>query len=266
MKIQPFLHADLIDIDDLRPDDWQSLYPPYNFYLHSPFCHPIKVSIDDRLIGIGTTIVHGDTAWLAHIVVHPDYRNQQIGAKITQALIDSLQATPCETIYLKATEQGEPVYRKLGFEFETSYPFFRGGHIDVNTPITPNVKPFEDKFREALLTLDREVSGENRSYRLVEHFPKALIFEENGQLQGFYLPAFGDGLIIAKHPDAGIELMKERLKSNLTAILPIDNQIAIDFLQQHHYSEFRQAKRMRLGKKRPWQPENIFNRVAGKLG
>ncbi|MBL0009542.1 MAG: GNAT family N-acetyltransferase [Saprospiraceae bacterium] len=100
--------------------------PAIQFYITSDFCFPIKVSIDHKIAGTGTAIIHHDVAWLAHIIVHPDFRNQGIGKLITESLVKMAHAKSCDTLYLLATELGEPVYRKIGFETETEYLFFKG--------------------------------------------------------------------------------------------------------------------------------------------
>lgn len=125
MDIQNLEHIDINFISDLLPIGWEGVIPTIDSYININFCFPIKVSIDNKIVGIGTTIIHNETAWLAHIIVHPDYRNQRIGKIITQTLVDNSYSKDCETIYLLATELGEPVYKKIGFETETEYIVFK---------------------------------------------------------------------------------------------------------------------------------------------
>jgi len=105
MDRQPLELPDLELITALQPPDWPNIIPSIEFYIISTFCFPIKLIIDNKIVGIGTTIIHNDIAWLAHIIVHPEHRNQGIGKIITQTLVDSLQ-TKCDTIYLIATDLG----------------------------------------------------------------------------------------------------------------------------------------------------------------
>lgn len=60
--------------------------------------------------------------------------------------------------------------------------------------------------------------------------------------------------------------MKLRIRTENTARFPINNTSAINFLLDNNYKEVRTSKRMRLGEKRAWKPENIFNRISGGLG
>ena len=125
MNILTLENGDLNFIAELQPLGWQDIVPTIDFYTKSHFCLPIKVTIDKKIVAIGTAIVHNDIAWLAHIIVHPDNRNQGIGNLITKTLVENLESKRCDTIYLIATALGEPVYKKLGFETETDMYYSR---------------------------------------------------------------------------------------------------------------------------------------------
>ena len=124
MNIHPLKPDDLAHIPALLPPGWDTALPAIQFYTASDFCFPIKVSIDHKIVDTSTAIIHHEVAWLAHIIVHPDFRNQGIGKLITESLVKMAHAKSCDTLYLLATELGEPVYRKVGFETETEYLFF----------------------------------------------------------------------------------------------------------------------------------------------
>ena len=85
---------------------------------------PVKISIENKIIGIGTGIVFGNTAWLAHIIVNPEFRRRGIGRKIVIELLNIIKNTGCETVSLIATELGCPIYEKAGFIEQTKYAFF----------------------------------------------------------------------------------------------------------------------------------------------
>lgn len=266
MNIEIFTHADLSSLPLLQPPDWGDISIPLHFYCDSDFCFPIKVIKDNKMVGIGAAIIHGGVAWLGHIIVSPHYRNRGIGKIITQTLVDNCQSKNCETIYLIATDLGAPVYERIGFTTETNYLFFKDIAPGTFVSNTKNIVPFEEKRKEAIIDLDKKVSGEDRFLHLQEHIANSFLFIEADKLEGFYLPSFVEGHIIATTSTAGIELMKLRLMNHNHVVLPEDNLIAIDFLHQHNLRESKQAKRMILGKKRSWQPSCIYNRVAGNIG
>lgn len=266
MDIQNLEHIDINFISDFLPIGWEGVIPTIDSYTNSNFCFPIKVCIDKKIVGIGTTIIHNKTAWLAHIIVHPDYRNQSIGKVITQTLVDTSYSKDCETIYLLATELGEPVYKKIGFEMETEYIVFKSEGTNGTFMNSDNIVAINSGFKKQVSELDRQVSGEDRILLLEQNLSDGFLYLQDNEVQGFYLPNLGDGLIIATTNSVGQELMKLRLKSKGFASFPIDNLSAIEFMHQNNFNQVRTQKRMRLGKKRNWQPKNIYNRIGGNLG
>ncbi|MEP7232188.1 MAG: GNAT family N-acetyltransferase [Ginsengibacter sp.] len=258
--------SDLNSVTALQPEGWQDITPIICFYIKSSFCFPIKVTVEKKIAGIGIAIIHNDVAWLAHIIVHPDNRNKGIGKLITQFLVDEARAKDCDTIYLIATDLGEPVYKNLGFETETEYLFFKDIRPNESWRMSENIVAFADDFKTQVAGLDKQVSGEERLLHLAQYLEGAFVYLQNNVVEGFYLPAFGEGLIVANTTTAGIELMKLRLATKDNAAFPADNVSATAFMHQNNFKEFRRAKRMKLGIKREWQPESFYNRIGGNLG
>jgi len=268
MKIEILNNSDINLLNELQPSGWGTILPAHEFYTtNSNFCFPIRINNDLKIIGIGTAIIHNEVAWLGHIIVHPENRKQGIGKIITQSLINDSIAKNCDTIYLIATDLGAPVYSKVGFETETEYLFFKDIKIDKFWKISSNIIPFHPNHKVRIATIDRFISGEDRMFHLEKYLQDGFVYiNNNAVIEGFYLPTFGEGLISAKTKEAGIELIKMRLTNHENASFPKDNIHAIDFLYKYGYREFKSAKRMRLGKRREWNPSNIYNRIGGNLG
>jgi len=266
MNIETLEHNDINLLADLLPPGWENVLPTIDFYTTSNFCYPIKITIDKKIVGLGATIINNDTAWLAHIIVHHDYRNHGIGKFITQTLVDNATHKRCETIYLLATELGEPVYKKVGFETETEYLSFKDTKTIGAFTYSENIVAFTDDFKKQIANLDQQVSGENRMFQFEQHLSNGFVFLQDNNMKGFYLPTFREGLIIAITSSAGQELMKLRLSTKENVSFPADNLSAREFMHQNNFKVIRTEKRMRLGKKRNWQPTNIYNRIGGNLG
>jgi len=265
LTIQPLTAKDVEAAASLQPEGWGEILAPIRFYTTSLFCRPLKATIRNQIVGIGTAIIHERTAWLAHIIVGKDYRNAGIGAAITQSLIDLVRATGCETMQLLATALGEPVYKKLGFSVEAKYVFLDHGNLPEPSH-DENVVSFDVRHRQTLLAIDKRVSGENREKLFNDHLIHCKLFLQQEEIKGFYLPTLGDGLIISGDPVAGIELMKHKSKLNKMFCLPMDNVSGINFLEQHGYKRLREASRMVLGKKINWDGRQIYSRIGGNLG
>jgi GNAT superfamily N-acetyltransferase len=266
MEIQAFNQSNMDVLAELQPSGWRDIVPAFDFYIKNSFCFPIKVMVDNEIAGIGATIIHHNTAWLAQIIVRPEYRNKGIGKLITQTLVDFSYSKQCDTIYLIATDLGEPVYEKVGFITETEYIFFKDVHADPGWTISEHIKPINESYYEQIAKLDWQVSLEDRWLHISQYFIGGFVYTQDKEIQGYYLPDFGEGLLLANTGEAGIELMKLRLQTKKEAAFPIDNISATQFLHGFDLKEFRKAKRMRLGKKKEWKRANIYNRIGGNLG
>ncbi len=253
-------------LTELQPPDWSDITPHIKYYIDSPYCDPIKIVSENKIAGIGSTLKHTDSAWLAHIIVHPEYRNRGIGKMITDALVKSLDRRKYKTIYLIATELGYPVYLKSGFEIETEYADFDAGSGLPDYKLSSSIIPFNENHRSEVLKLDKFVTGENRLNRLDEHIQNSSVYVSNGKVCGAYFPKFGEGLIIAYEEEAGIELMKLRLQKMKNAFFPADNKAAFEFYSRGNFKLDKYSKRMRLGKKKKLHLENMYNRVSGQIG
>jgi len=266
MIIEVVQNQDIDQLNLLQPADWDDIRPYFYYYSSSSFCDPIKISDANRIVAVGTTIKHQDTAWLAHLIVHTEYRNQGLGKMLTNALVDRADPKIFKTIYLDATDMGYPVYKKVGFEIEMDYMHLDGNLINLNLKNPASVIPFEKKYRDQVMELDKITSGENREVIFRDHLKSSMIYLLEGKVRGAYFPGFFDRYIMADLPEAGTELMKLRMRAKNTTKLPVKNQAGIDFLLENNYNEVRRSKRMILGEKREWKGENNFNRISGGLG
>lgn len=266
MIIKAIQNEDIDQLNLLQPSGWDDIRPYFYYYSSSAFCNPIKISDGSKIVAVGTIIKHQDTAWLAHLIVHPEYRNQGLGKILTNSLVGLADPAVFKTIYLDATDLGYPVYKKAGFEIEMEYMHLDGNLLNLNLKNAAIVIPFEEKYRAKVLELDKITSGENREVIFSDHLKSSMLYLSEGKVRGAYFPGFFDRYIMADLPEAGTELMKLRMRAKNTTKLPIKNQAGIDFLLENNYKEVRRSKRMILGAKRDWKAEYNFNRISGGLG
>ncbi len=265
-KPEPFLVDDLTQLGALQPPGWSNLLPSFHLHLQIPFIYPFKVVHDTNLVAVGAAIIHHDVAWLAHIITHPEYRRQGLGQCMTQFMVDLAFSRQCSTVQLVATELGAPVYEKIGFITSGSYEFYERTPARTDAFSHHNIRDYHPRYRSAIFRLDKLISGEDRSNHLQLWLAGAKIYLNKGKLQGFYLPRFGDGVILAENEDAGRALMQYRLNSWHQAVLPTANAPGNDFLKSQNFVHCRSAKRMYLGKPLRWQPEGLYNRISGQIG
>ena len=71
---------------------------------------------DRKIIGSVTTICYEHKiGWIGMVLVHHEYRRQGIGTDLMNTALDYLKPK-VDTIGLDATDQGKPVYERLGFK------------------------------------------------------------------------------------------------------------------------------------------------------
>ena len=266
MEILNINNKDIELLNELQPIAWGDIKPYFQYYCSSAFCDPIKICVRNKIVAVGTSIKHRDTAWLAHIVVHPEFRNKGLGNEITSSLLKRLNPKIFQTIYLDATEMGYPVYQKLGFRVESEYIRLKGELKNLDLIAPTAIVAFDTKYRNAVLELDKISSAENRELVLEDHLKSSILYLSEGKVRGAYFPGFFDHYIMADLPHAGTELMKLRMQVKNTAWLPINNQAGISFLLENDYAEIGKSRRMILGEGREWKCENSFNRISGGLG
>ena len=261
-------YDDIESIRDLQPEGWSDITEAFKYYIAYEFCQPIKVVTDDKIIGVGTSIMFENTGWLAHIIVHKDYRTKGIGYKIVEKLLNHLLSKSIPSVLLIATELGEPVYKKAGFRVISDYIFLRSDQPWRENSTSKNIMPFKGNYYADITKLDKRISGENRESLIEKHLDNSLMYLDNEGLTGFYLPKLGEGLIIADNSLTGIELMKAKYSKKADkAVIPSENQIGLDFFKKNGFIlSGTKGKRMIRGKDIVWKPECIFSRIGGNFG
>jgi len=266
MEFKKMTRQDLPEIRTLQPEDWGDIIPDMEFYLHYPFCNPVKATLNDRIVGIGTSIIFEGTAWLAHIIVGSDFRNKGIGSEVVHHLLDSLREKSIETCLLIATELGKPVYVKAGFNIVCEYLFFERKKPWLDCPVSENIELFKEEYRRNIYELDKKMTGENRIPLLTDYLKNAVLYIENNSMKGYYIPDLKEGLIVADTEKAGLELMKLKYSTVDKAVLPSENKAGCQFLLQHGFIQIKIGTRMVYGKNSDWKPTMLYSRIGGNLG
>jgi GNAT superfamily N-acetyltransferase len=267
MQCDKLTYSEVDKICYLQPEGWTDITEAFRFYCKCDFCKPIKITLDSEIVGIGNSVLFDKSAWLAHIIVKPDYRKRGIGHKIVDALLDDIKARGIETSLLIATELGEPVYLKSGFRKVSDYCFFKRDSIIMDKQFTSKIQPYKDDFYNDIIQLDTYVSGENRENLIPHYLIDSFVHINNKVIDGFYLPNLGEGPIFALSTEAGKELMRFKYSTIDKAVIPGENQVGIEFLKELGFVDTNTTgKRMILGNDIEWKPEMIYSRIGGNFG
>ncbi len=266
MRFQAIAINDLDGIKDLQPEGWPDIIPEFELYIKRDYCVPIKTVSDGNIVGIGAAIIFGRTGWLAHIIVHKNYRNRGIGLSIVNELLRITKSRSVETCLLIASDLGLPVYKKVGFESVCEYLFFKREKPWKSYAVSTHIEKYRDEYYSMITAIDRKISGEDREILIREYIKDSIVYRDNEIIKGYYMPELGGGLIYADTDTAGLELMKIKYSTADTAVLPSENTAGIKFLEQNGFTPVSRGARMILGKQIIWSPEKVFSRIAGNLG
>ena len=184
MKFTEVKFDDLIEIRKLQPEDWPDIVTDFEFYIDSAFCNPIKTVLGDKTVGIGVSIVFGESAWIAHIIVDSEFRKRGIGSRIVEELLNNLRAYSINTFMLIATEIGEPLYEKAGFKVVSEYCYFQRETPWKDQIISKNVVPYTSEHYAEIIELDKKISGESREVLLYDYLKVSKVFLQNHSVKG----------------------------------------------------------------------------------
>ncbi len=267
LKIRPIASSEIPLLKEFAPPDWKSdISAIFAFHFGQLYFHPLVADLDGKVVGCAEGLLNGDTGWLGNIIVLPDFRGRGIGQALTAGLVDFFRSRGCAHQLLVATAMGEPVYTKLGFEACSKYVFLKRKTAAANADPS-GVREYAPQDYAALIALDRTASAEERQPFLGRFLPGAWVHSTDGTLDGFYLPALGNGLIVAADTRAGLELLQYRAAVGPeNAVVPEANAAALKFLQENGFEETRRAPRMALGGDVDWKPRMVYQRGAGYCG
>ena len=167
---------------------------------------------------------------------------------------------------LIATDLGEPVYKKAGFKISSEYSVFKRAKLWIENTVSNNIICFNEKYRNEIYKMDRHIICEDRKALLSNVLDSSLLYVENGNVLGYYIPDFVNGPILGLTKESGIELMKLKYAKIDKAILPLENKAGRGFLKRNGFKETFAIKRMTRGQKVNWKPEHVFSRIGGNFG
>ncbi len=267
MRFSEITCQDLEALKLLQPPDWSDIIPDLQYYIKASFCFPLKVESNGEIAGIGAAIIYGDTAWLAHIIVHPGFRNKGIGYAIVQQLLDIVNKSKVNACLLTATIMGKPVYEKAGFRSISEYVFLNRIEPWKEQALSDCIKPFCSDFRDQIYQLDADVSGENRQLLLNDFIHDTKVYVKYNTVLGYCITSLKEGPIIAMNEEAGIELMKVKYRTYDKAVIPDENVHALKFLLKNGFKPAEtKGTRMILGNELRWKPTHVYSRAGGNFG
>jgi GNAT superfamily N-acetyltransferase len=261
VRIRRILKSEITLLKDFPPEDWNTDLPALISYHYGfPYFYPIIAEKEGKVVGCANGILNNKVGWLGDIIVLREHRNKGIGYELTKHLIEYFDEKGCTSKLLVATEMGERVYKKLGFEVSSTYRFFDEGTDLKSYPENENIRKITENDFAQLGKFDEEITGEQRYDFIKRFFLTGWVYAEtnSNRIEGVYLPGLGSGLIFARNDETGLELLKFKLStSKAKIVIPSRNKTAQEFLKNEGYQSYSTAPRMFLGSEVNWKPESM---------
>ncbi len=267
IEIRPLHRDELAQLDDIAPAGWATnINTIFSFHYGQAYFYCIGAVTDGKVAGCANGLWNGKAGWLGNIVVRPEWRGRGLGTALTSSLMAFFKGKGCDSQLLIATELGEPIYRKLGFERSGIYIFMKNEQTAHLKPVR-NVRPLAEADVPEVQAIDREISGEAREAFLGRFLAGGCVFPAKGTLDGFFLPSLANGLVLARTERAGLALLRYKMaRGGPLVVVPEQNAAALDLLKRSGYRESARAPRMFFGEEVAWQPAGVYSRGSGFCG
>ncbi len=266
MKIRRILTGEVETAEQLLPENWNAdLTRLCSTYEGSPDFHPLVAVKNSSVAAYGQALIFEESAWLGNIFVGREFRGLGLGRTLTDELIDRCYDGGARSIHLIATDMGEPLYKRIGFNEDTRYLFYRGS---CEGEINSSISPVEEGDWRTILNINYRVTGEVRDSILKDHLSQGFKYlDSKGNISGFYLPTFGNGMILAMSDQAGRALLRFKHSTGQTiSVLSEENQAGVDFCEEMNFTKTAASMRMYFGAYTEWHPACTFSRGTTYTG
>ena len=212
--------ASVLELRDLVP--WRTLPEAFGVLLEGlPSARWAVAEVPDgTLVGMVGAVSLGEIGVLCHLAVHPTYRRQGLGTRLTRWAVSRLRSQGAEVVRLESTPEAEKLYEALGFrDVSRRILYRRGTKPERLLGVGKEYRVVSLKARDLpeLYGADRRSFGGDRSALLAaimrRHPGSGLLArDEVGRMAGYLLRS-GDriGPWMASTPEAARTLLGREL-------------------------------------------------------
>jgi ribosomal protein S18 acetylase RimI-like enzyme len=138
--------------------------------------------------GLAVATCYKQSGFFGELIVSPDRRGHQIGARLLHAALDYLKNRGADSVSLDGVPEAVTLYERSGFVKRTRSLRFSGR---IANPAEPFGRSMSEDDLPIVLGMDREVFGDDRSFFLSRRFrlfPRLCrVIEIDGRINGFVM-------------------------------------------------------------------------------
>ncbi|KAA0766752.1 GNAT family N-acetyltransferase [Bacillus sp. SH5-2] len=179
----------------------------------------------EELIASAAIVLYGENlASIGMVIVHPDYKGRGIGKIITDVCVKSVSAhTP---IMLIATDEGKPLYEKLGFRAVSYVSKYICNSYNANDYCVGNedyMMHYEESDLEKIIKIDEYAFGTNRKAflkkRIIQSEQCIVVKDKAQNVLGYGLNIQTSenkiiGPVVAKNDEMAMRIVHDLAKGN----------------------------------------------------
>jgi GNAT superfamily N-acetyltransferase len=278
--IRAMTEADVAPAADVvRRGDFGEREDFFRWSIGRPTIRAFVADVGGEIVGTGTASVHGAVGWVGVIFVSPPWRGTGLGRRITEAVVEHLEAAGCRSIVLIASPLGRPIYERAGFDIIDRQVRFTADGLDpaapMKSPQANGIRAFEEADRAAVADLDRWGTGEDRHAVLVDlvgPVSTLVAVDDHGTVEGYLARSpWRGGALIARDPEVALRLLERRRRATgasgkAGAGVLASNEHGRSVLREAGWIEELGGVRMLRGAPLDWHPESIYGQFNGALG
>ncbi len=273
-RIRPMLAADIAQATQVILDGgWSDRSVFFEWAITHPTCFPLVAEADGRVVGTGVATVNGRVGWVGAIFVAEDRRRTGLGTALSRAVVEELERQGCVTQVLIATNEGRPIYERLGFTVHARYVLETAPDAAA-APDDGTVRPYAPGDIDAIADLDLRATGEDRS-AILRAFASPetglVALRRDGTVGAFVMRAsWGGRALIASDPDLAVALLDARRRASVDRPVTIgifeENAAGRARLAEAGWTERPGGPRLLRGEPLDWRPDWIYGQFTGAIG
>jgi ribosomal protein S18 acetylase RimI-like enzyme len=229
------------------------------------------------LVGTTVTCIFGHVAWIAMVLVDPEFRGRGIGKALMSHALGFLDDSGVSTVRLDATPLGESLYKKLGFVVEYGLGRFEGTPQPATVP-HGKVVHIQLQDYPLLFQMDQLITGADRSKFLsrlfAEQSEQIRVIRSAETISGFvgYRPgtrAWQIGPCLGGRGIGNVLLadaLSRLVGTQVYVDIPVQNDAAANLAERSGLSVQRRLVRMRRGPPVAERADHIWASSGPELG